>query len=83
MYLYSFLGIPGMRNLAGDIVRWPEELGEDGLAASLWQVLECLNMPPNIDGGNPTATRGSRLSKWWKMHPLVPLGSDANLAHQG
>ena len=53
----NMLGIPGMKKLAHEIVRWPVEIGEEMAAACLQQVREYLNTPPDITGNHLTATR--------------------------
>lgn len=53
----SMVGIPAMQKLAREIVRWPEELGEEKAAASLRQVREYLNTPPDPEGDHLTAGR--------------------------
>jgi hypothetical protein len=53
----SLVGIPAMEKLAREIVRWPEELGEDTAAACLRQVQEYLNSPPDLAGDHLTAGR--------------------------
>ena len=53
----KMLGIPGMRKLTHEIVRWPGELGKEMTAACLQQVREYLNTPPDISGNHLTAAR--------------------------
>jgi hypothetical protein len=53
----NMLGIPGMKKLAHEIVRWPVEIGVEMVAACLQQVREYLNTPPDITGNHLTATR--------------------------
>ena len=53
----SMVGIPAMKKLAGEIARWPEELGEDTAAVCLHQVREYLNSPPDLEGDHLTAGR--------------------------
>jgi hypothetical protein len=53
----SLVGIPAMEKLAREIARWPEELGEEKAAASLRQVREYLNSPPDLAGNHLTAGR--------------------------
>jgi hypothetical protein len=53
----SMLGIPAMKKVAREITRWPQELGEERAAASLRQVREYLNSPPDLEGNQLTAGR--------------------------
>jgi hypothetical protein len=53
----NMLGIPGMKKLAHEIVRWHVEIGEERTAACLQQVHEYLNTPPDITGNHLTAAR--------------------------
>jgi hypothetical protein len=51
-----------MRKAAGDIARWPDELGEETAAACLRQVREYLNAPPDLEGDHLTAGRDRYLT---------------------
>jgi hypothetical protein len=53
----SMVGIPAMKKVAREIVRWPEELGEDTAAKCLRQAREYLNSPPDLEGDHLTAGR--------------------------
>lgn len=53
----SMLGIPAMNKLAAEIARWPEELGVEATSASLRQMREYLNTPPDAMGDHLTAGR--------------------------
>jgi hypothetical protein len=53
----SMLGLPAMKKVAGEIARWPGELGEETAANCLRQVREYLNTPPDLEGDHLTAGR--------------------------
>ncbi len=69
----NMLGIPGMKKLAQEIVRWPEVLGEERTAASLKQVYEYLNSPPDITGNHLTATRDLYIAFLKEASPMAGL----------
>jgi hypothetical protein len=53
----SMLGIPAMKKVAAEILRWPEELGEEQSRLCLLQMREYLNTPPDLEGNHLTAGR--------------------------
>ena len=53
----SMVGVPAMRKVAREMVRWPEELGDETADRCLRQVREYLNSPPDEEGDHLTAGR--------------------------
>lgn len=53
----KMIGISGMQQLAGDILRWLQELGESTTARCLLQMREYLNTPLDLSGNRLTAAR--------------------------
>ncbi len=53
----SMVGVPAMEKVAGEIARWPAELGEETAGKCLRQVREYLNSPPDLEGHHLTAGR--------------------------
>ena len=51
----ALVGIPAMRKIAGEVVRWKEELGEEVARQCLRQTREYLNSPPDLEGNHLTA----------------------------
>jgi Butirosin biosynthesis protein H, N-terminal/Domain of unknown function (DUF4872) len=76
----SMLGIPAMKKLAADIVRWPEQLGEQVTAACLQQVREYLNTPPDITGDHLTATQDLYITFLQEAGPLAGLDFSGPIA---
>lgn len=53
----SMVGIPAMEKLTREVAGWPEELGEEKAEASLLQMREYLNSPPDLAGNHLAAGR--------------------------
>jgi hypothetical protein len=62
-----------MKKLARELPRWPQELGEDRAAASLSQVREYLNSPPDLTGDHLTAGRDLYVTFLTEAGPMVGL----------
>jgi hypothetical protein len=69
----SMLGVPAMKKLVREIARWPAELGKERAAASLRQVREYLNSPPDLAGDHLTAGRDLYVAFLDEAGPMAGL----------
>jgi hypothetical protein len=77
----NMLGIPGMKKLAHEIIRWPRELGEQTASSCLRQVYEYLNVPPGADDNHLTAARDLYIAFLQEAEPISGLDFAGPIAY--
>ncbi len=77
----NMLGIPGIKKLAHEIVRWPVQLDKETSAACLQQVREYLNTPPDITGNHLTAARDLYIAFLQEAGPIAGLDFTNTIAN--